>query len=251
VRKGTRMQVRGIIKARNEAHIIGDTLDRWASMCADGVHVYDDHSQDETADICRAHPGVVEVLSSDLFDPNRERAEWYNRQAVFSSAMRFLEPGDWLAYFDADEHLYNFDLGMLQRPEVNVIACRWYDVYITPEDEDLPYTERQWVGPEVRTIPFFYRVDEFLTGFSFPDQRIMHHRPARHNHQSGAIKHFGKGFSRDLWERKVEYYGQVFGPKYAAKWRSRKGKAVHRDYKSDEGRPLIPWDDIVSGRVAA
>ena len=52
------MQVRGI-KARNEAHTIGDILDRWASLCTDGVH--DDHSQDETADICRAHPGVVEV----------------------------------------------------------------------------------------------------------------------------------------------------------------------------------------------
>ncbi len=229
---------------RNEAHIIHDTLDRWARVCPDGIHIYDDNSTDDTAEICRAHPGVVEVVTSDLFDPDRERAEWFNRHAVFGSAMRFLEEGDWLAYFDADEHLYDFDSGMLQLPEVNVIECRWYDVYITPEDEDKDYTQRRWVGPEVRNIPFFYRVDQFLRGFTYNDQRIMHHRPQNQNHKSGIIKHFGKGFSVELWERKCEYYGNVFGPKYAEKWLARRGQAVHRDYKSDEGRPLLNWDDI-------
>ena len=239
------MQRRGITKVRNEAHIIEDTLDRWAEFCPDGIHVYDDHSEDETANICRAHPGVVEVVTSDLFDPDRERAEWFNRHAMFASARRFLQDGDWLAYFDADEHLYRFDADMLDNPNVSVIACKWFDVYITPDDEHQDYTKRQWVGPEVRIIPFFYRVDRNLRGFSQPDQRIMHHRPATFNPEGGVMKHYGKGFSVDLWERKCQYYSEVFGPKYAAKWLARKGQAVHRDYKSDEGRPLLLWADVL------
>ena len=237
--------IRGICKARNESHIIGHTLDVWGSLCLDGIHVLDDSSDDDTVEICREHPAVAEVISVDLFDPDRERAEWYNRQMLFNSAMRFLQEGDWLAYFDADEHLFGVDESLLSDPTVGMIFCKWYDVYITPMDVDADYTERQWVGPETRHIPFFYRVNKALRGFGQPDQRIMFHDPTGQV-ESGLIRHYGKGFSVEIWDRKVEYYGNVFGPKYADKWRARAGGAVHHDYRSDEGRPLINWADVVA-----
>jgi hypothetical protein len=90
------MRIRGICKIRNEAHIIQDTLDVWTAFCPDGIHIYDDDSQDGTAAICRAHPGVVEVISSNLMDPNRERAEWFNHRHLLNSAQRFMDDKDWL-----------------------------------------------------------------------------------------------------------------------------------------------------------
>jgi len=236
------MTVRGICKARNEEHILTDTLDMWAEVC-DAIHVFDDCSDDGTAEIARAHPAVVEVISTNLLDPDRLRAEWWNRQLLLSSAQRFSP--DWIAYFDADEHLYAFDQSMLEDPGVHVIATQWHDIMITPEDADLPedrYKERRWCTAEYRQIPFFYRNNPHL-GFSQPDQRIMHHRRLPFYPVNGVIQHWGKGFSEAIWERKVEYYGHVFG-RYAEKWQARKGKAVH-DYVSDDGHPLILWEDVL------
>ena len=79
-----------------------------------------------------------------------------------------------------------------------------------------------------------------------PDQRIMHHARLSVYPVSGVIQHWGKGHSEMVWERKVEYCGQVFG-KYAEKWRARKGQAVHRDYLSDDGNPLVLFEDILEG----
>jgi len=234
----------GITKVRNEEHIIHDTLNSWSEVC-DEIFVYDDASTDGTVEICHEHSIVSEVISSDLLDIDRLRAEWYNRQVVLDAARRF-NP-DWIAYFDGDEHLYAFDPSILKDPEVHAIATQWHDMYITPEDmhlEDRDYKQRKWCGTEYRQIPFFYRNDPRLS-FTMPDQRIMHHRKVEWYPVSGIIQHWGKGHSEMVWERKVKYYGNVFG-KYAEKWQARKGLVVH-DYISDDGHPLVLFDTIVSG----
>ena len=48
----------GLTKVRNEAHIMKDTLDKWAEFCTGGIYVYDDVSTDLTVDICKKHPAV-------------------------------------------------------------------------------------------------------------------------------------------------------------------------------------------------
>ena len=246
--------IKGICKVRNEGHIIGDTLDNWGAICDGGIHIYDDHSSDATPDICRQHPAVCEVIQSNLFDPNRERAEWFNRQAVLASAQRFMGPEDWVVYFDADEHLWDFTREHLDKSSTGIVAFRSFDVYITPEDAhltDRSYRERKWVGPEFEVCLYFYR-NGLKPRFHLPDQRHMSISFGQGESRYSVVDrilHWGAGISVDAWERKCTYYAEVFGPKYAAKWAARRGKAVQEDMRSRYGNPLVLWEDVRAGSV--
>lgn len=234
------------MKVRNESHIIKDTLDNWAPFCTEGIYIYDDVSNDDTVNICKSHPAVKEVLLGKFWDPDREKAEWWNRQQVLMRAQQDAGPDDWFVYFDADEHIYNFiDYELFEKPEVKSIACRLYDFYITPEDVDEPYKDRKWIGPEYRTIPFFFKNSPYLR-YHMPDQRIVTMEPGIQIPIHGDIKHYGKGFSVEQWENTCDYYIK-FWPKYSDKWRRRKGKAVKEDYLSDFGNKLILWKDRSQG----
>lgn len=238
--------IRGLVKVRNEEAIIKDTLDRWAKFCTGGIYVYDDVSNDRTVEICRAHPAVKAVIVGDFWDPDREKAEWWNRQMILTRAQQDSGPDDWFVYFDADEHPYNFtDYELFERADVKAIAMRLYDIYITPEDVDLPYTDRNWIGPEFRTIVMFFRNSAHLS-YNKPDQRIVDLEPGIQIPIHGDIKHYGKGFSVEQWEATCDYYIR-FWPKYSEKWRKRKGKAVHEDMLSDFGNKLIRWEDRARG----
>lgn len=237
----------GLMKVRNEAAIIKDTLDNWKSFCTGGIYIYDDVSDDQTVQICREHPAVKEVIEGKIWDADREKAEWFNRQMVLSRAQQFAGEDDWFVYFDADEHIYNFhNYELFLDPKVKAIACRLYDFYITPDDIDKNYKEREWVGPEFRTIVFFFRNSQSLR-YHLPDQRIVTlpddvGRIPIH----GDIKHYGKGISIAQWEATCDYYIR-FWSKYSDKWRKRKGKAVHEEYESDFGNKLIKWVDRDKG----
>ena len=233
--------VRGMTKVRNEAHIIQDTLDTWVDVCNGGVHVYCDCCEDETAEICRAHPAVVEVIQGDLYDPGRERAEWYLRQLLLNSARRFAGDSDWFAYFDADEQLIDFPREVLDEPNLTVVATNWCDVYITPDDVAAPYQSRDWVDYNSHLIPHFFKNDPVLR-YNLPDQRIMHHAPPAVYPRYGYTRHYGLGFSEEIFDRKVEYYKQW--PKYAAKWEIRKGRAVRCNFDSVTGVPLRRLSEI-------
>lgn len=236
----------GLMKVRNEARILRDTLDNWKDICTGGIYIYDDVSTDNTVAIARAHPSVKEVIRGEFWDPDREKAEWQNRQMVLMRAQQFAGPDDWFVYFDADEHLYNFSrFELFSDPQVGAIACRLFDFYITLEDVDKPYKQREWVGPEFRTIPFFFRNDPALR-YEHPDQRVVTLPEGIQIPIHGDIKHWGKAQSVDQWEETCDYYIR-FWPKYADKWRQRKGKAIHRDMLSDFGNPLIKWPDRVKG----
>lgn len=240
----------GLAKIRDEEHIIQDTLDNWSGWCDGGIYIYDDCSTDRTVEICKAHPNVQEVLVSDLMDPNRERAEWYNRQILLNSARRFIGPEDWIFYSDADEFLYKFDFSILDNPGAPpCLASPQFDLYITPDDVDAHYTERKWVGPEYEIVPFFYR-NKFLDGWHKADQRnAMLRVPMQMPPLSGFSLHTGKGMSVKNFERKCTYYTEVFGAKYRDKWEKRKGQAVRHDYTSNFGSKLVLWQDVLDGKV--
>lgn len=241
------MKIIGLTKVRNESLIIKDTLDFWARYCNGGIYVYDDASNDATVEICSLHPVVKDVIGGKFWDPDREKAEWFNRQTILMRAQQDAGPDDWFVYFDADEHLYDFNhYELFDNPNVKAIACRLYDFYITPEDVEKNYKERQWVGPEHRTIVFFFRNSPHLK-YHLPDQRIVTLPFDTGNIPiEGDIKHYGKGFSVKHWEETCDYYIK-FWPKYSDKWRQRKGKAIHTDYLSDFGNKLIKWADRHKG----
>lgn len=237
----------GLIKMRNESAIIKDTLDHWARICTGGIYVYDDVSTDNTVQICREHPAVKDVIVGSFWDADREKAEWFTRQMVLTRAKQDADEETWFVYFDADEHLYNFDkYELFNTPGINAIACRLYDFYITPEDVNKKYSEREWVGPEYRTIIFFFKNHPTLK-YHLPDQRIVT-LPENIGMIPihGDIKHYGKGFSVEHWEETCDYYIK-FWPKYSDKWRKRKGKAVHVEMQSDFGNNLIKWNDRDKG----
>lgn len=239
-------KIRGLVKVRNEAEIIKETLDLWALYCTAGIYVYDDCSDDATVAICKAHPAVKAVIEGSLWDPDREKAEWFNRQMVLLRAQQDSGPTDWFVYFDADERIFNFErYELLSDPHVQAIACRLYDFYITPEDVDKNYKDREWIGPEYRTIPFFFRNSPHVS-YSLPDQRIVTMEPGIQIPIHGDIKHYGKAISVQQWEATCDYYIR-FWPKYADKWRKRKGKAIHGEMLSDFGNPLIKWKDRDKG----
>lgn len=236
----------GLMKVRNEEAIINDTLENWKEICTGGIYIYDDCSTDRTVGICRAHPAVKEVIEGKFWDPAREKAEYVNRQTVLTRAKQEAGPDDWFVYLDADEHIYNFThFEMFQNPEIKAIACRLYDLYIVPEDVDKPYKEREWIGPEFRTIVFFFRNSQYLS-YNQPDQRVVNLEPGIQIPIHGDIKHYGKGFSVAHWEETCDYYIK-FWPRYSDKWRKRKGKAIHTDYMSDFGNKLIKWKDCAQG----
>lgn len=237
----------GLTKVRNESAILKDTLDNWSRICTGGIYVLDDVSDDSTVAIAKAHPNVKAVVELESWDPDREKAEWFNREMILRRAQQDAGPDDWFVYFDADEHLYGFEqVQLFNDPEVRAIACRLYDFYITPEDVEKSYTEREWIGPEYRTIVFFFRNHPALR-YHLPDQRVVTlpddiGRIPIH----GDIKHYGKGFSVEQWEATCQYYIKYW-PKYADKWRKRVGKAVKEDMLSDFGNRLVKWKDRDKG----
>jgi glycosyltransferase involved in cell wall biosynthesis len=240
------MRVIGICKIRNEERIMKETLDHWEKICTGGIYVYDDCSDDKTIEICENHPAVRKLIKGTYWDPERERAEHVNRQRVLDEAKHDAKEDDWFVYFDADERLYFDSWELLFEEGIDAIACKLYDIYITPEDVDKDYLEREWVGPESRTITFFFKNSPYI-GYDKPDQRIVNLGPASKVVLAGIVKHFGKGLSVEHWEETVDYYVD-FWPKYAEKWKERRGKAIKKDYKSDFGNKLIKFKDVLSGR---
>ena len=61
---------------------------------------------------------LKKVIEGDFWDPDREKAEWFNRQNVLMEAQQDAGPDDWFVYFDADEHPYNF------QSFLNYLICR-------------------------------------------------------------------------------------------------------------------------------
>ena len=99
------IKIYGLLRVRNEESIILDTLKHLASFCTGGIFVYDDCSEDKTAEICKNFPSVIKVIENDKWDLNRERAEYENRAAILKEAQKIASQNDWLVYIDADERV--------------------------------------------------------------------------------------------------------------------------------------------------
>jgi hypothetical protein len=230
------MKIAGITRVRNESGIIQNTLDHVAKF-VDVIYVYDDASEDLTPNICEAHPAVDLVVQGDWWDPTpkgRAEAEGLPRHKLYEYAVK--QGADWVYCFDADEYLVPVDIDF----KADTYYFRLFDYYITPEDIDATYLEREWMGPEYRDIPML-----FNTKFNLRFTQRVPRGYGRYMEFGGWVKHYGKAYSVEQWEEDCRYYAEVRWkdrrPVLRQRWLDRMGKAVHT--KSDFDRPLITWED--------
>jgi glycosyltransferase involved in cell wall biosynthesis len=230
----------GIVRVRNEEEIIKHTLDH-VSKLVGSIIVVDDASTDYTPDICKQHKSVLTVIRNRYWDKTpegRSKAEGDLRQLALEEAMKY-NP-EWIYYFDADEYA-DFSGIDLQDESIDAYRLRLFDFYITEEDKDKHFLDREFMGREYRDILMLFR--------PHPEIRFFQREPSLPKDYeiktAGYVKHYGKAISVEEWEKTCDYYiyhrGASFLPEFRDKWLKRKGKAIHT--QSDFGTNLITWED--------
>lgn len=236
----------GMIRERNEALLLKDTLDHLAQF-VDAIIVFDDASDDESVKIALRHPKVIEVIVNKKWRRNRLWEETSNRKKLHDRAKTY-KP-QWLFYSDADERfegdIRNFLLNECPA-DVGGINISLFDAYITPGDKK-PYSKkshlynfRKYFGVERRDILMIWR-NGVGADFTVPDAREPRNIKDHKIITKFYCQHYGKSLSIEHWEETCRYYVDHF-PKYRDKWRARMGKAIHE--LSDFDKPLMKWDDV-------
>ena len=156
-----------ITRVRNEALILGDTLD-FVGRHVDAIIAYDDASTDRTLELLRSHPKVALILANGAWDTDvqaRQTAEHRHRQLLLQCAREQLR-FEWMFCFDADERitddLRGFVSGSLAEG-YDGVCIQLFDAYMTPDDcaSYRPDKEllgfRRYFGPERRDILMLWR----------------------------------------------------------------------------------------------
>ena len=239
----------GITRVRNEALILGDTLD-FVGRHVDAIIAYDDVSTDKTLELLRSHPKVVLILANGIWEPDvkaRRMAEHRHRQLLLQYAREKLR-FDWMFCFDADERvtgdLRGFASGQ-STERYDGVSIQLFDAYLTPHD-CVPYRPdqellgfRRFYGPERRDILMLWRNRPevfFAEGHEREPGGISRLRTDLY------CQHYGKSLSVEHWEETCDYYIKHFPfETYGRKWLARKGRAIHTE--SDFMRPLYEWGD--------
>ena len=232
------MNIVGITRIRNEENVIGHTLKHLSNFCSD-ILVYDDCSTDKTVEVCKHSPKVRTIIENKKWesDPKKRlELEGTQRNEIYQACLRY-KP-DWVYYFDADEFI-DFDKIWLYGINANAIRCRFFDFYITPNDINKHFLEREYCGIEYREIITLFRPE---MGLNFPHREPF--IPNKKEFTLGKVKHYGKAVSVEEWEKTCDYYANHLyevnnGQLISEKWKKRKGKAVHN--KSDFNTDLITW----------
>ena len=241
------MKIIGIARIRNEEGVIEHTL-KHLSDKLDSIYIIDDCSTDNTVEICKKFPKVVKVLTVDEWESRpleRLRLEGEQRQTIYDCAVK--ENPDWIYYFDADEYADFSDIDF-EDESIKVFRFWFFDYYITEEDAEKHYLERESVGPEYRDILTLFRPNDNV--------KFFHRTPVNVGDNiviQGYVKHYGKSISVKQWEDTCDYYiNHLFEPQpggttISSKWEKRKGKAIHDE--SDFGNEFIEWRDINNADV--
>ena len=238
----------GIIRLRNEALVLSDTLD-YVGAQVGAIVAYDDASTDTSLEILRNHPTVALIVRNEAWEENiaaRRIAEARHRGVLYDIARDTLQ-FDWTLCFDADERVTGDLRSVSALAKCDGIRVRLFDAYMTPEDH-APYQSgrpllgfRRFFGPERRDILMLWRNHPAVF---FSEQHGREPRGIQRVTTDLYCQHYGKSLSIDHWEETCDYYIRHFPfETYGRKWLARKGKAIHT--QSDFMRPLYEWGETL------
>ncbi|WP_342563253.1 glycosyltransferase family 2 protein [Paenibacillus sp. FSL R7-0345] len=246
------VRIIAIIRIRNEALILKDTLDS-LSMFADGIVCYDDASTDGSFNILKDHPKVLAVVRNYKWKTKpseRISCETEHRNKLLHLASTY-QP-EWVFCADADERYIGDIKGFIDSDEaidVDIVKIQLFDAYLTQNDYE-PITSgkkllnfRRFFGPERRDIIMMWRLNENIK-FRGLDSREPVYTSNEKIITRFYCQHYGKSLSIQHWEETCEYYINHFPfEPYGAKWIKRRGKAIH--VKSDFDMPLYEWGTVL------
>lgn len=219
----------GLLRFRNEALILQDTLDHMAKFC-DFIYVFDDASSDKSRDICKKHKAITDILHNDTWDSNQSRVQGRQRGQLLEYAKWRHKEANFI-YMDADERIH-FDFKAWDG--LSAVIMRLFDARMTDEDQE-PYKQgqklkgfRKYFDPTVREIPFIFNNNAFYTGVACERYPKIVGQPVI---ISGIVEHYGKALSKQHWQDTCAYYAKYL-PEYSKKWEERKkesGLAPRKD----------------------
>lgn len=96
IRSKTPDKIVGMLRVKNGGEILRQTLEAQSKIC-DSIVIFDDHSTDNTEEICRSFPKVVDYYKSEFPDFNEAR----DRNFVFDMAKK--QNPTWCFCIDHDE----------------------------------------------------------------------------------------------------------------------------------------------------
>lgn len=124
------MKIIAALRVRDESRWIARVLESIAPLCPE-VHVFDDHSVDETPRICRSMGAIVH--NSPFVGLNEARDKQYLLQRIRTR-------GDWILWIDGDELLDAASIpALLQTVEMPNVQCISFRIRFLWNDEQ---TER-------------------------------------------------------------------------------------------------------------
>jgi hypothetical protein len=236
-----------LLRVRNEALILKDTLEHLSMFC-DYIVAYDDASTDETFLLLRDHPQVIAIKRNLKWNTEIEKRlddETKHRRDLLSIAKEFKPK--WIFCADADERYIGNIREFVSTPEsdhIDIVRISLFDAYMTVNDF-LPYDGkrtllnfRKYFGIERRDIVILWK--------NLPDIEFhgIDKREPLYKNKVEIVKffcqHYGKSLSIEHWEETCDYYCKYFPwESYGRKWSERKGKGLH--CYSDFGTPLYKW----------
>jgi len=234
LRSNSIARIAGITRVRNESKIIKSTLDHYSQFCNEGIWVFDHNSSDNTAEICKSHPSVRQVITQDFVEKNPWVSQGGHRTFLLRHAMK--SDADWFFCFDADERA-EIDLSLIDFAAVDAVRLRVFDFYITPGDVDHHWLDRLWMGPEYRDILMLFRKSR-IDRFGCREPELLSGSVVT---CCGYVRHYGKAMSMDEWERKCDGGTQRSGLSVKARQYMRYLTLVAHFY--GKYAQLITWED--------
>lgn len=233
----------GLLRIKDEAAIIEDTLNHMAQFCK-RVYVFNDASSDYTHQLCRLHPVVAQIISETKWDNNQEFVQSAQRNTLLEFA-KVQEPTEsHFIYMDADERICNYDFKDCKKYDVVIMDL--FNAVMTEEDDEsmvhMPL-KRKYYDPAARQIPFIFSRKAMYHG-GIKCERYPKLPPPLPGVQpsvikKGLVQHFGRAISHEEWDATCEHYINNV-PVLAEKWKGEKERgAIRKDIKN-----LKTWEEI-------